>query len=229
MEKLSDESLFSLWLSGNAEARNELSERYFHFRLAHCHKVAPLLASRLDSGDLNYVSFVAFQSAVDHYSLSLGSFLNYYLSVLGHEVIKKAKELSLIGSEKILSLDAPISGHDEEISLHDVVSLGEVDNPKIYLNYMEEASGLGCLPKSIDRRVLSVARLHQEGHSFVSIAGLMHETHKQVRSKYSLYKNFIEHGIKIGTFQGLENKPAYANLLSKPRPRAKSKKNKKDD
>jgi hypothetical protein len=224
MENLSDESLFSLWLSGNVEARNELSERYFHYRLAHCHKVAPLLAGRFDSGDLNYVTFVAFQSAVDHFSLSLGTFLNYYLSVLSHEILKKAKELSLIGEEKVLSFDAPVAGHEDEMSLHDVVSLGEVDNPKIYLNYMEEAQGLGCLPEKIDRRVLAVARLHQEGHSFTSIAGLMHESHKQVRSKYTLYKNFVEHGIKIGTFNNLLNKPAYAHLLAKSKPAVKEKK-----
>jgi hypothetical protein len=228
MNNLSDESLFSLWLSGNVEARNELTLRYYHYRQAHCHKVAPLLAGRLDSGDLNYVTFVAFQNAVDHFSLSLGTFLNYYLSILSHEIVKKGKELSLIGNEKVISFDAPVYGDDDEMSLHDVISVGEGDNPKIYLDYMEEAEGLGCLPKKIDRRVLAVARLHQEGHSFTSIAGLMHESHKQVRTKYSLYKNFIERGIKIGTFKNLMAKPAYANLVAKPRQRPRVEKNKKD-
>lgn len=212
MDNISDESLFSLWLSGNVEARNELTVRYYRYRLYHCHKVAPLLTAKFDSGDLNYVTFVSFQNALDHFSLMLGSFLNYYLTILEHEVSKKARELALIGPESPLSLDAPVFGKEDEMSLHDVIPSGEQNNPKMYLNYMEEAEGLGCLPKTIDRRVLAVARLRYEGHPFASIAKLLHESDKQVRSKYALYKNFIEHGIKIGTFKGALDRQAFQRM-----------------
>jgi hypothetical protein len=223
MQNLSDESLFSLWKAGNEEARSELTLRYYQKRHSHAYMVAPSLVRAFGEGEVNHCVFCAFENCLENYETKLGGFETYYLSVLTHEMTRKARSLNMIGDHQELSLDAPISGgENDDFCLHDVVSSGKNDDPAEYLNYVEEAYSLGKLPKKMDKKTLVIARLRYEKCSYEEIAGYVGLTPKQVRNRFEAFLAFLKSGISLGSFEEIAKRRNF-NAIKGGRPRKKKK------
>lgn len=227
---LSDEELISLIHHGDDEASNILAERYYakHKSLLYLAGSSFLLA--LGESESNHAFFVAYLSAVKNFNPQKGNFRTYFVKILSHQIPRSLQEERRNPLGNALSLDAPVTGDTENSScFSDSCSLGDANDPRAYLTYMEEAEQLGALPKSLDRKTLTVARLRIDGRSYEEIASTMRLTPRVVRLKYLRYEAFIKDGIKIGSFDEALRKykrggsAVPRDLLKKPR------KKKKDD
>jgi hypothetical protein len=198
---LPDEALLGLYRFGDDDARNVLVERYAKKSGNYARLVSPGIVSNLDEGEINHASFIAYLSAENGYHEGSGTFRNYYLAILSHELSKVFKESPLFESWRFVSLDSNVPGTEGESTFHDVIASGEENDPRCFLDYMEEALTLGKLPSILDQTTLKVARLHIDGETFEGISHLVNLSPKQARTRFLQYDSFIKDGIKFGSFE----------------------------
>lgn len=200
---LTDEQLVALIRNRDVEANNILAERYYGEHQILLHLAGSPFLKALGESESNHAFFVAYLSAVDKFRPGRGgSFRTYFVKILSHQILKSLNEETKNPLGNALSLDAPLNDENEDSACFSDCCHGDLtSDPKIFLDYMEEAEQLGALPKYLDRRTLLIARLRIEGHSFEEIARNLHSTIRVVRGQFLRYQDFVNDGIKIGSFE----------------------------
>lgn len=200
---LTDEQLVALIHNRDVEANNILAERYYGEHRVLLHLAGSAFLKTLGESESNHAFFVAYLAAVEKFRPGKGgSFRTYFVKILSHQILKSLHEETKNPLGNALSLDAPLNDENEDSPCFSDSCRGEAMNdPKIFLDYMEEAEQLGALPKYLDRKTLWIARLRIEGHSFEEIARNLHSTIRVVRGQFLRYQEFVHEGIKVGSFE----------------------------
>lgn len=194
---LGDEALILLAREGKAEARNLITERYFKARKKLAKRASYSMVIILSDWDLNYAFFTAFENCFETYRFKKIRFETYFLQALRHEMRKEAEKQHLFNREAPLSLDNEVPGSDGEFTFHDVLP-SACEDPRLYVNYLEEAHSLGKITSDLDTRVLRVARLRINGLSYREIADATSLSPKQAKTLFTKYEKYVEEKIKIG-------------------------------
>lgn len=143
-----------------------------------------------DKWDLNHAFFVAFQNVMKSFRLGHGYFRKYFIQTLRYTMIHEAETLKLFKeTPTIINLDETgYSDHGE--TLHDVIG-EDGDNPRMYIDYFEEATKVGKAIKGIDQETLSVARLRIKSLTFQEIADMLGFSVSKCRRLYANYEQSI--------------------------------------
>jgi hypothetical protein len=197
-ETSSDEALLLLSREGNLDARFVLTERYFRLRKESAKRASYALAKILEDWDLNLSFFIAFENCFMGYQFGKGRFSTYFLGSLRHEMSKEAEKEHLLDGLNPVSLDNTVPGSEGEYTFHDVIS-STGEDPRIYVNYLEEAMSLGKIGEDLTEETLEAARLRIDGLSFRAIAEKMNVNIKRVRKLYSQYEKYVSGKIKFGS------------------------------
>ncbi len=163
-------------------------ERYFALRIKLCYRAQPVLASRIDVWDLNYIFFCSFENALLSFELGKGTFRSFLLTILSHEIIAFYQKEGRF-DPRTLSLDGNV---DEEgtLTFHDVVSSPE-ESPSAYYERAEAFEQLASVIDELDEEEVAIASLRLEGLSLRQIAERLSLTYKQVRRRYERYRSLF--------------------------------------
>lgn len=204
-EKLSDEELLILIREGVPGAQEALFKRYFDQQVYHCRRAAPGIYKRIREWDLNYDYFQVFLKCQNDYRFGRSLFKNYFEAALRHEIYHAYTILVKEGFGPI-SLDDPLSSYSDDLTLHDVVSSYSEDDPRIYLDYLEEAYKLKKAPKEITSDILDVAIMRGENMTYPEIARRLHISTKMCKDRYNRYCKAVRHIIERGRPDGFYDK-----------------------
>ncbi len=194
-ENCSDESLLLMSRSQNADAYYTLTKRYFDKRKLICNQASSALARMFDAWDLNHAFYQAFNASVKSYSLGDGgSFHSYLVAALKNGMIREAEKLHLFRNVKTVSLDYEVS---EGATLHDVIPASGEEDPRMFVNYLEEAKKFCSAKEEIEDEVLQVARLKIDGCKYTEIAEILSITPKKASRDYEKYEDLVK-GIVFG-------------------------------
>jgi hypothetical protein len=177
-------------------AREKLVKRYFDQRYYHARRSAPGVYKNFDNWESNQSFFTVYFACEQSYRFGEARFRKYLETSLSHALYRK--NTSDLPLSSIVYLDETINGEKSEMTFHDVVSSSSGDDPRIYLNYLEEVYLLEKAPKQIDGMVLAVARLKVEGHSLNECAALLHISPKQAKTRYAKYVAYIRKTLAKG-------------------------------
>lgn len=186
-ELCSDENLLLMARSQNADAFYALTKRYFDKRQSLCHKASSALSKMFDAWDLNHVFYISFNSAVKCFTLGEGSFHSYLIKCLKNCLIREAEKLHLFKHVPTISLDYQTSSG----YLHDVIPASGEEDPRMYVNYLDEARRYGSLKEEITDEVLQVARLKIDGCKFKEIGEILSITPKKASRYYQQYEKAV--------------------------------------
>lgn len=189
-ENCSDENLLLMSRSQNADAFYTLTKRYFDKRRLVCNQASAALSRMFDAWDLNHTFYQAFNSCVKSFSLGEGSnFHSYLVRTLKNALIREAEKLHLFRNVKTVSLDYEVN---DGATLHDVIpASGEMD-PRMYVNYLEEAQKFGKLQENMEDEVLQVARLKIDGCKYTEIAKILNISPKRASRDYQKYEELVK-------------------------------------
>lgn len=193
-----DEELLLMARFGHEKAREELISRYMKRRRSHARTAYPSSTYLLDDWDINHAFFSAMLSAMSGYSFQSGEkFFSYYMKVYGNSLLKEIKDKSRYrNGVQIVSLDEGITTHDEDSFLSDVIPLANED-PRLYVDYLEEAGRIGLIEEQLDPKVLEVGRLRLSGCTFNEIMEKLSITRKKARILYDKFQDYIEKNVLI--------------------------------
>ncbi len=190
-ESTSDESLLLMARSQNADAYCTLTKRYFDKKKLLCNQASAALSCMFDQWDLNHAFYLAFNSTIKSYSLGEGSFHSYFVRCLKNALIREAEKLHLFKNVPTVSLDF-VSSDSNESTLHDVIQDTGEEDPRMYVNYLEEAQKFSRLKEKIDDEVLQVARLKIDGCKFTEIAKILSISPKRASRDYEKYEELVK-------------------------------------
>ncbi|MCH3909724.1 MAG: hypothetical protein LKF75_00105 [Bacilli bacterium] len=222
IETSSNERLFSLYSSGDEKGKSELITRFYNLRHKHAYMVSPNLTRFMEEGEINYCCFIAMTKAFEKFRPMGGNFLNYYLTIFQHEICHKANEIGVMKFGKTVSIDAPIRGHDSELSLHEVIPGENMEDPKNYHEYVEGANSYSKLAESLEPIALDIARLRHEGYTYEEISKKTGLSIKKIRNHCALFSKLVREGIEVGSFENVLCKKKNRKIL-------KASEKKKDD
>lgn len=189
----SDENLLLMARSQNADAFYTLTKRYFDMKTAICHQASYALSQMFDAWDLNHAFYTTFNACVKSFTLGEGNFHSYMVRSLKNTLIRNAEKLRLFKRVPTISLDyQTASGY-----LHDVVPDSGEEDPRMYVNYLEEANKYGKLKEDVPDEVLQVARLKIDGCKFKEIGEILGITAKRASRDYKEYERLVD-GIVFG-------------------------------
>jgi hypothetical protein len=196
-ERLLDEELILLWRMNVPCAKEILTKRYYEARDLHARRASPGLYYQISSWDLNQRYFVTFLSCLENYTFGNARFQKYLETALGHDIahyVKNRQECDF----SLLSLDGFVHEDESELTLHDVVPAGQSSDPRLFIDYFDEAMALGRAPRLIDKEVLRVASLRIEGCTFAEISARLKITPKKARVRYEKYEKEVRKIIARG-------------------------------
>lgn len=183
----SDENLLLMARSQNVDAFYALTKRYFDQRKTLCYKASSALSKMFDAWDLNHVFYISFNSCVKCFSLGEGNFHSYLIKCLKNSLIREAEKLHLFRNVPTISLDFQTASG----TLHDVVPDSGEEDPRMYVNYLEEARRYGKLKEEITDEVLQVARLKIDGCKYKEIGEILSITPKKASKYYKEYEKAV--------------------------------------
>ncbi len=190
-ETSSDESLLLMARSQNAEAYCALTKRYFDKKRLLCSQASAALSSKFDQWDLNHAFYLAFNASIKSYSLGEGSFHSYLVRCLKNALIREAEKLHLFKNVPTVSLDF-VSSESSESTLHDVIQDTGEEDPRMYVNYLEEVQRFAKCKEGIDDEVLQVARLKIDGCKYTEIAKILSISPKRASRDYEKYEELVK-------------------------------------
>jgi len=199
---IADEELLLLIRSGRSGAQETLFQRYFEARGFHCRRAAPEISRRVFDWDLNTNYFQIFLKCQNSFQFGKALFKNYFETALRHELYRSLQQHQR-DRFNCLSLDDPLASGDGDLTFHDVVSSYEGEDPRLYLNYIEEAYRLKKAPKEITEDILRVALLRGENLTYPEIARRLGLSVKMCKDRYAKYTKVIERIINHGRVDGL--------------------------
>lgn len=202
LKHLSDEELLLLSRMGNLATRDALAKRYYDNRYFHACRALPGAKYAYDVYEFNQEFFTTFYNATESFRFGSARFKRYLETALGHDMARCAKK-----NPAMISLDAPIPHlKDETITFEEVMTATSMSDPKVYLNYAEEALALKQAPDYIDKKVLLIASLKIEGKTFAEISRLTKMTLKQVKLRFGKFAKFLKDAIEKGEVSGVKAK-----------------------
>ncbi len=191
-----DESLLLMARSQNADAYCELTKRYFNKKKLLCSQASAALSCMFDQWDLNHAFYLAFNASIKSFSLGEGTFHSYLVRCLRNSLIREAEKLRLFKNVPTVSLDFQTSSDGEE-TLHDVIQDTDEEDPRMYVNYLEEVKSFSKMKENIDDEILQVARLKIDGCKYTEIAEILAITPKRASRDYEKYEELVK-GIVFG-------------------------------
>ncbi len=197
LESLSDEDLIVMWRVGQAEGCVVLTERYCHRQEELLRRASYALSRILASQDPDLLFATAFENCLHAYQPGKGPFLPYFLNSLRHDMSKAAAKEHLLDGQSVLSLDNKVPGLEGELTFHDALAANGED-PRDYVNLLEEARRLGKIKDDLAPEVLDVARLRNDGCSFRAVAEAKGINIKKARKLYARYEKYVKTKVKIG-------------------------------
>ncbi|MCI2110984.1 MAG: hypothetical protein LKK13_01420 [Bacilli bacterium] len=205
-EVVSDEELLLLIRSGRAGAQEALFHRYYQKRAYHCRRAAPEVYGLVDEWDLNSDYFQVFFKCESCFKFGKSLFKNYFESALRHEIFH-AVRLKSRRDRSCFSLDESLSSGEGDLTFHDVIPAYEGEDPRIYLNYVEEAFQLNKAPQAITKDVLAVAICRGENMTYPEIADRLHISVKMCKDRYAKYVKAIKKIVDGGRVEGFCKPP----------------------
>lgn len=193
-----DEELLLAWIQGSSVAQGLLTDRYFKLRFAMSEMVFPGISHTLDSWDLNHAFFLSFENALKNYEFGKCRFESFFLKIYGHELQRESMKKNLNNNRFFYSLESEID-KDGDLCFHDVIKSPNED-PRLYIDYIEQAERIGKLPKELDRDALKVMKLKEEGFTFNEIADALNYSLKKVRRLYEVFKKYVKKHIIISPY-----------------------------
>lgn len=184
--RCNDENLLLMARSQNPDAFYALTKRYFDMRHTLYQQASAPLAKMFDAWDLNHAFFTAFNSSIRSFELGQGSFHAYMVKALRNAMIRDAEKLHLFKGPKTISLDE----ENEHGTLHDVVP-AKGEDPRMYVNYLEEARAYGKAKGTLSEEVLQVARLRLDGCKFKEIAEILSISPRRASRDFKLYEEAV--------------------------------------
>jgi hypothetical protein len=191
LEKLLDEELILLWRMNVSCAKEILTKRYYDARDLHARRAAPGFYNQISAWDLNQRYFVTFLNCLENYTFGNARFQKYLETALGHDIarfVKNKQECDF----SLLSLDGFVHEDESELTLHDVIPAGQSSDPRLFVDYFDEAMALGRAPKLIDKEVLRVASMRIDGYTFAEISSTLKITPKKARVRYEKYEKEVK-------------------------------------
>ena len=196
-DDLGDEELLLLSRFGHEGCRELLTKRYYATRDFHARRAAPGAYSSYSSFDLGTEFFSTFLNALSSFRFGQGLFKNYLEKALTHDMYRNISK-AVADRSNVFHLDEPLKNDDQsELTFNDVIPASNYDDPRVYLNYAEEAMALGDAPEELDKKVLLIASLRFEGKTIKEIMRLTNMTLKMVKSRYKVFSDFIKE--RLGT------------------------------
>ena len=186
-----DEELLLLSRMGDMRANLVLNQRYCGpARINHIRQAAPDMLGRFSLWEVSSVALRVFWKCLDGYRFGRAKFFTYYITALRFALYRFQVEQTQNASTNV-SLDS-YAKRDATLTLHDVVSgEGDLDDPRMYVNYFETLQKYNRLPAVISQDTLDVAKLRSEGLTFFEIASALHMTYRQARSRYEKYLEIV--------------------------------------
>lgn len=212
--KLSDESLLLQARSGDETALTFLTKRLVERQRCLYSFTYPGMLSSFLSGELNHIYFDTIAVAISRYDYNDGaSFQTFFLTLLRHALIHAYAKLPQSKGIVGLSLDfeASNSGDDVNgtITFHDVISASNED-PRAYVDYMEELDSLGMLSENLPSICVDVARLRMHGVTYQKIADLFGISLRKARAFHAQFLNAVKEMI------GVRERGDEGNAMEKP-------------
>jgi|GEM_PF-1338782 len=204
MKDIPDEELLLLIRMGKPGAQETLFKRYFDLRSYHVHRAVPSIGSHYDQWEMNSDYFQVFWHCENTFEFGQSLFKNYFETALRHEIhheIAKKNEIDY----NCMSLDDPLGG-SEDLTFHDVCTSGGGEDPRLYLNYLEEAYRLKKAPDALTEDILDVAVLRGEELTFPEIAKRLQISIKMAKDRYSKYEKIVERIVNHGNLDGFYKK-----------------------
>ncbi len=200
-DALKDEELLLLSRLGVAGALETLTSRYYAKREYHAKRAAPASYFYLNAFDLGSEFFNSFLHAVNSFRFGNSRFRRYFESALGHDIARKVGEV-FEESKNIYLSDCALKsdGEDTNVTFCDVIPSSGYDDPRIFLNYADEAIALGKAPKELNRSVLLVASLRLKGKSYAEIMELTGLSYKVVKTRFKAFRDFVTASVLSGEY-----------------------------
>ncbi len=198
--ELNDEELLLLTRLGDYTAHGQLDDRYYQSRRLHAARARLGLGPAYEAFENHGFFLKSLENAAESFRFSLSRFRKYMETILGNDIAKVAKEEKKKGAA---SLSEPISPLlEDEVTFEDVVSCSKFEDPKIYLNYFEEAVLLSKLPKRLKKRTIEVVSLRLEGHSYSSIAANLKVAPSTAKRHFQAFLAFVIDTLDYGHIPG---------------------------
>lgn len=192
-----DEELL-IWIRlGRSEAQEVLFQRYFAAHAFHVERSAPGITKLLGTWEINNVFFETFLHSIETFGFGRSCFRNYFEKCLRHDLFRALNDRDLVARDECVSLDGPLNGTDE-MTLHDVLPSQSAEDPKSWIDYLEEAYRLRSAPKRLTEPVLAVARLRCQDWTFREIAARLGISERAAKGRYLTYKGLVERIIHHG-------------------------------
>jgi len=201
-DSCSDEELVLLMRVGLENARETLAGRYYKNRFLHCRRAMPGNGNLSYSMEFSQTFFATYLACENNYRLGTAKFRKYFETALRHDMCV-ANGFSQVGGKTVYSLDEAISDDENsELSFSDCMPCSQYEDPRIFLNFAEEAFALKETPAFIDKKALAVASLRIDGCTYQEIADLLKISLKQAKTRYAKFRDFIVEAVKKGMLPG---------------------------
>lgn len=187
----SDEELFLAAHFGNQMARGELESRYYLIKKTNIVRTVPGILSFCTLDELVPLGIQVYSKCYALYKPGKARFRSYYEAAL-------QRSLWRYQNDKIQKEFGPFSFDDiipntGVMTLHDVLPANSIkDNPRIYVDYLEEAASLGVGSKAITDDVLAVASLRIDGMTFSELSKKLGITPRMAYRRFRKYRDVVK-------------------------------------
>jgi len=200
-QKLSDETLLLQARSGNDGALTFLTKRLVERQRCLYSFTYPSMLSSFASGELNHIYFDTIAIAISRYDFNdQASFQTFFLTLLRHALIHAYAKLPQAKGLVGFSLDYEFANCGDDvnsiITFHDVVPSNNED-PRIYIDYLEELDIIGQLINNLPSICIDIARLRISGLTYKKISELCSIGIRKVKSLHEQFLNAVRTMISI--------------------------------
>ena len=187
-----EEELLILYRVGNVKAGEMLMARYCGpARISHIRRVAPDLLTAVSLWEVSSIALQVYWQCLDGYRFCKGRFYSYFITSLRYAIFnyRREREHSQVN---VVSLDDSLT-NSENLCLSDIMSTEtDIDDPNVYLEFVDTLNVLEKLPSIIEPSVWEVAKLKKAGFTYREIAQGLKISIRQAYSRYQKYCKAVD-------------------------------------